>query len=147
MSANKFKVSFMENQNNITQEMTQEQWVKEKYQEALKYLADKGVIGTTVKTDECRHLGPYVAVWHISDTNNKSYWVINGDVPTDHVNIDVSKDARDVMRHFSLKWQMQAENLLAADDNSQQEFGKLLINKAENLYRLYEDASVWGAEA
>ncbi|MCH1933235.1 DUF4826 family protein, partial [Shewanella sp. A25] len=38
--------------------------------------------------------------------------MISGDLPTDLVSADAAKDAREVLRHFSLAWHLKAENLI-----------------------------------
>jgi hypothetical protein len=42
-------------------------------------------------------------------------------------------------------WQMKAENInrSAGTDKVQQDFAKLLIAKAEDLYKIQADESVW----
>lgn len=133
----------MENQQELTQEQQQE-WVRSHYQQALKYLAEKGILGVNVKADKSRYLIPAVAIWYIEDGSKQGYWVINGDVPADHVQIETAPDARESLRHFSMKWQLQAENLVKSEDEKQQEFGRMLIGRAEGLYQLFEKEELWG---
>lgn len=129
----------MENQSSINKE----EWLRNLYQDALKYLANKGIITTGIDKNKCQHLGPFIAIWKLSEANGKSYWVVNGEVPTDHLNIEVADNARDVLRHFSFKWQMQADSLMNSNDNAQKEFGALLVKSAENVYKVFEDDKVW----
>lgn len=124
-------------------EQEQQQWVKSQYQDATKYLAQKGLVTKSVAADDSRYLVPYVAIWKLTMNDGTKCWVIGGDLPTDHSSADVAPNAREAMRHFSLKWQMQAENLLGADDKSQNEFAQLLIGRAEGLYQLYENEKLW----
>ena len=42
-----------------------------------------------------------------------------GDLPTDHLVLEVKETARNIARHFSFKWQLQAENLLQSSDIEQ----------------------------
>ena len=127
-------------------EMTEEQkqqWVKEQYQIATKYLAEKGVVTNSVTVEESRYLVPLLALWKLTSLEGKKYWVLCGDLPSDHSSVDVAPNAREALRHFSLKWQMQAESLLQAKNKEQKDFAHLLIGRAEGLYKLYNDESLW----
>ena len=56
-------------------------------------------------------------------------------------------DARDVLRYFSLQWQLKAENLEANNtqqDARQAEFVQLLRSRADSLYSFYENETLWG---
>jgi len=124
-------------------EAEQKQWVKEQYQVATKYLAEKGMVTNSVKVEESRYLIPVLAIWQLTMLNGDSYWVLCGDLPTAHSRIDVAPNAREALKHFSLKWQMQAENLLKAQDTEQTELAQLLIGRADSLYKLCENEKLW----
>ncbi|MGS2719551.1 DUF4826 family protein [Paraglaciecola aestuariivivens] len=131
-----------------TNVVSQEQlsaWVKEQFQRANKHLAENGVLFESVVTSESRYLAPFVAVWKIKTSDGKFYWVISGDVPADFMPYELEKTARDAMRSFSLRWQLQADNLLnsGTQDNTQVEFANRLITKAEQLYDLFADDKAW----
>lgn len=126
--------------------MTEEQkqaWIREQYLKATKYLADKSLVTESVADKESRYLVPIMAVWKINLLDKTSVWVISGDLPTDHIALNNGEPARDVVRHFSLKWQLQAENLLRLDDKEQHQFAQLLIGRADGLYKIYEKAELW----
>ena len=71
------------------------------------------------------------------------FWVICGALPSDHNTFDIAPNAREAVQHFSLKWQMQEENLLKSGDKEQEQFAKLLISRAEGLYDMYQQDNVW----
>ena len=124
-------------------------WVREQFQSANKYLAERGLLSEQILTKESRYLVPEIAVWKFKLQNGKKVWVINGRVTTDHVNADVAKTPRDVMRHFSLQWQLKAENISAlgdAADPAQKGMVQILIRNAEALYQLSQDERLWGDE-
>ncbi|MGB1261315.1 MAG: DUF4826 family protein [Cognaticolwellia sp.] len=126
-------------------QMTQEQqqaWIREQYLKSTKYLADKGLVTDSVSETDSRYLVPVVALWKIKLLDKTTVWVIAGDLPTDHVVLEEGS-ARDIVRHFSLKWQLQAENLLASDNQDQHQFAQLLIGRADGLYQLYENTELW----
>jgi len=131
-----------EQQKNMTEEQ-QQQWVREQYQAATKYLATHGMVTDSVVVEESRYLVPMLAVWKLKIIDGSYVWAISGDLPNDHSTIEVAPNAREAVRHFSLKWQMQAENLLRTGDKEQEKFGKLLISRAEGLYDMYQKESIW----
>ncbi|WP_417658345.1 DUF4826 family protein [Pseudidiomarina sp.] len=128
--------------------MTEEQiseWVRAQFQAANKYLAEQGIITDRILSKDSRYLVPHVAVWKFTTQDKKTLWVINGDVPTDIIGDKAAKDARDAMRYFALRWQMQAEGVLqqATNEPEQQKYAQYLINRAENLYQLSESKEMW----
>ena len=128
------------------QEMTteeQQQWVREQYQVATKYLAGHGLVTESVVVEESRYLIPFLSVWKLKVLDGSFYWVICGDLPSDHNAIAVAPNAREAIRHFSFKWQLQAENLLKTGDKEQIDFAQLLISRAEGLYDMYQREDVW----
>lgn len=127
-------------------EMTQEEqqaWVREQYLKATKYLAQKGLVTESVADTESRYLIPLMAVWKINLLDKTKVWVICGDLPTDHLVLEENESARNVLRHFTFKWQIQADGLLKSDSQEQLDYAKLLMTKAEGLYQLYAKDDVW----
>jgi hypothetical protein len=130
-------------------QMTPEQqqaWVREQYLKATKYLAEKGHVTESVADTESRYLIPIMALWKINLIDKSKVWVITGDVPTDHLVLETNEAARDVIRHFSFKWQVQADDLLSSNDKEQSTFANLLIQKAEGLYELFSKDELWIAK-
>ena len=131
-----------------SQEVSQEQlsaWVKEQFQRANKHLAEKGVLFDTVVTEESRYLAPFVAIWKIKALDGKFFWVVSGDVPADFMPYKSEKNARDALRGFSFRWQLQADNILnsGTDDKTQHDFADRLIAKAEAVYELFSNDKAW----
>ncbi|NKF51530.1 DUF4826 family protein [Shewanella sp. WXL01] len=131
------------------QEALRAQWVREHFQKANKFLAEKGVIPTKVHTEESRYLAPYLAVWKMDAKQPKkqTFWVMSGDLPSDYVDVKVAATARDALRHFSMMWQLKAENLHQSgltQDKTQREFANLLVSRAESLYHMHNDDKLWG---
>lgn len=124
-------------------EQEQQQWVREQYQAATKFLADRGLITQSVADTESRYLVPLMSVWKINLTDNTSVWAISGDLPTDYSPVSVANNAREAVRHFSLKWQLQAESLLKDDKEESKKLAEHLISRAEGLYQLFDDDQIW----
>lgn len=134
----------------MPQPMTEEEsaaWVREQWQHANMFLAENGVVPSTLNHNVSRYLVPVLALWKITGEDNKTYWVINGELPTDFMLADNAPDARDAMRHFSLKWQVQAANVMDNSESSEAQRSRagFLQNRAESLYRFYEDESLWNS--
>jgi len=124
-------------------EQEQQEWVREQYQVATKYLATKGMVTNSVKVESSRYLVPLLAIWQLTLLNGERYWVLCGDLPTDHSPLNVATTAREALKHFSFKWQLQAENLLKAGDKEQDDFAQLLIGRAQGLYQVSENEKLW----
>ncbi len=132
----------MANEKQMTED-DQQQWVREQYQVATKYLAEQGLVTNSVAVEDSRYLIPFLAIWKLKILDGKSFWVICGDLPTDHSNASVAPNAREALSHFSYKWQIQAENLLKSADKEQHKFAQLLIGRAEGLYGLHQKDDLW----
>jgi len=121
----------------------QQEWIRQQYQIATKYLAEQGHVTDSVVAEESRYVIPFMSMWKLKALNGSYFWVICGDLPSDHNIIDIAKNAREAVRHFSMKWQLQAENLLQSEDKTQEAFAQLLIQKANNLYDLAQEDRFW----
>lgn len=134
----------------MTEQLNEQQmtaWVQAQFQKANQFLAQEGILFDSVITEQSRYLAPYLAVWKIKAVDQKVYWVISGDLPTDVALAVNANDARDVLRYFSLQWQLKAENLEANNtqkDARQAEFVQLLRSRADSLYAFYENETLWG---
>jgi hypothetical protein len=64
-------------------------------------------------------------------------WIIGGNVPADSVHSSAARTPRDAVRHFALKWQLDAGQMDDADAAS------TLVEHAEYLYALSDDDRFW----
>ena len=64
-------------------------------------------------------------------------WIIGGNVPIDSVHSSAAASPRDAVRHFALKWQLDADQVEDADA------AKTLVGHAEYLYALSDDDRFW----
>lgn len=140
----------MEQTNTATQPTEQQiaQWQRDTFENSQKHLASKGIIPQSVFDKESRYLAPFFAVWKIKSQNGKSYWVISGRLPTDHVEVTAAATARDAIRHFSLLWQLKADEIVQSGikEQTQLDFANLLVNRAHGLYEFYEKDELWTNE-
>jgi hypothetical protein len=123
------------------------EWVREQFRKANKHLAENGVLFESVVTEESRYLAPYVAIWKIKSRDNKFFWVIAGDLPSDFVLYENAGTAREVIKHFSMSWQMKAQTILNMPDadQTQLDFANLLIERADGLYDIQKEDGLWQA--
>ncbi|WP_333608195.1 DUF4826 family protein [Arsukibacterium sp.] len=129
-------------------EFTEEQrveWIRTQFQKANEYLATKGILPDNVAVSESRYLPPLVALWKLNTKAREAFWVISGDLPTDHMAYSGAADAREAMRSFSLRWQLKAEQIVNAGitDKTQQDFADLLVARAQGLYELFDNEQLW----
>ncbi|MBS3796619.1 DUF4826 family protein [Pseudoalteromonas sp. BDTF-M6] len=118
------------------------------FETAQKHLAKKGIMPKIVVDKDSRFIAPLCAVWKFKAQNGKTYWVITGQLPADHVEVSAANTAREAIRYFSLQWQVKAEQLLSSTrlEKTQQDFAQLLINRAHGLYELYDKQDLWANE-
>jgi hypothetical protein len=124
------------------------QWVQAQFRKANEYLASKGILPDQVVVKESRYLAPLIAVWKIKSQDRKEYWVLSGDLPTDHLAVSAAPDAKEAIRAFSLNWQLKAQQIIdsGTTDKTQQDFANLLISRAHGLYDLFDQDEIWQAQ-
>ncbi|TRX56918.1 DUF4826 family protein [Thalassomonas sp. M1454] len=137
-----------ENQPRDVKELTEEesqQLIRNLYLKATKYLADKGIVTNSVTAEDSRYLLPIVSVWKLNTLADGTLWVISGEVPCDHIPVKAAATAQEALRHFSMKWQLQAENIMQSSrgDETQVKFAQLLVKRAEGLHHLCNDEKLW----
>lgn len=121
------------------------EWIRSQFQKANLHLAEKGILQQSVAVEDSRYLPPYVAIWKINAIDKHSYWVISGDLPSDYVAVSAAENARDALRAFSFRWQLQAQKLIDAgiNDQTSQDYVNLLVSRAQSLYELFENQTLW----
>lgn len=137
------------------QELTPEQrqqaelaWQRESFQNAQKHLAEKGILPKTIIEKDSRFLAPFFGIWKMRAQNGKTYWVITGNLPSDHAEVSAAKTAREAVRYFSFQWQVKAQQIMQnpVQDKTQVDFANLLVNRAHGLYEFFEKDELWKNE-
>jgi hypothetical protein len=120
-------------------------WARETFDKAVQVIIDRGVLdGALIEAKPSWALPKKLVVGQVRETNETTgfNWVICGHLmPTDHLGATVAATPRDAARHFSLKWQLDATR---TKDSS---VADILIAKAEELYEIVEDDSLWLAQS
>jgi hypothetical protein len=114
-------------------------WLREQLDDAV-----VGLININVFEDALIEIKPAwvlpmrLLVGKAREQNNPTNfrWFICGEVPLDHIGADSATTPREVIRHFALKWQIDASKLDG-------EAAKTMIDDAESLYALADDERFW----
>ncbi len=134
------------------------QWNQDNYIEAMKYCDKHGLKVEKFDQKQSRVLPPVLAVWKINLVSQpkSSIWLIGGEVMMDHVDAAIAPNAREVLRHFSMSWQLKASQLEKVletnssgnlDIEQQRKVIDTLISKAEALYEMYSNKQAWGTDS
>lgn len=141
-----------EKQNNPEQEKLNA-WIKSQLNAAVDKLTDQGRINSLLIEAKPAWVLPYqILIGKIRAQGESSgfEWFICGDIPTDFLESKVASTPRDVARHFSMKWQLQAARYQALEskpplpaDSDWNEIDQQLAEKAEALYGLVNEPGLW----
>jgi hypothetical protein len=135
-------------------------WANEQMKAMAKHLASHGLIEKDQISVEGRWSYPFrillAQAWGAQRPHER-FWVVAGDVPTDHLDGSMAADPRAALRHFALRWQAQAARLKSGDKDlapgearskdrmNWTELGESLALRAEFVYSLAEDDRNWQA--
>ena len=116
-------------------------WTAETLRTAVQSLLDNGITDTPLVEAKPEWILPFqLLIGKIREQSDETgfWWFITGDFPTDHVDSSVAASLREAARYFALRWQVRAAN--------DAEAGSEVAEKAESLYQLTEDDSLWPVE-
>ena len=142
------------------QAATQE-WVQKNSKMLAEYLFSMSVLTRDMKLS-CRWIVPHKVMvaeaWAEKNPDDR-YWLIAGSnaVLMDYAKAEVAGAPREALRHFALKWQLQAERIRTTSDRREfdaQTQNRLadvdmptvadsIAEKAEYLYTLIENETNW----
>ncbi len=142
-----------ENQSQSAENVDEKKWLQQEHGKLQQYASRNTLDLTRIIQKDSAILPPYVAVWFIeSKSNLKGFWVITGDLPSDHIVGDNAQSARDAIKYFALRWQLKAENILikleqesseAGSNNTKKQFAEILISRADTLYQFADKDDLW----
>ncbi len=128
----------MTEQNLTHQSKELDEWTKQRLDAAVRELTGRARFESMVVEAKTAWVLPFtLLIGRIREQGQSGgfEWFICGDAPVTLVHSSLAATPRDAARHFSLQWQLDAEQLGDA--------GYDLVKKAEALYELVEDASLW----
>lgn len=131
-------------------------WFKPLLDNVVVELQARNVVSGTAVEASPVWMFPYkiliAKVWGLGQ-KNRFTWTIAGEAMiTDHIPGKMAATPKDAARHFALKWQMDADRLIAlANSNTPVEgkrehlsaYAHKLIHDAEALYGLTEQDGIW----
>ena len=130
-------------------------WTREKLDEAVEQMMRLGIVTDLLVEARPVWTLPYkIMIGQVRDSRDQTTlrWVISGEVPIDYLDSAVASTPREAARHFALKWQLDAaryqdpsvQKTLGPDQaQSWDHIGRRLADKAEALFALVEDESLW----
>lgn len=131
-------------------------WAKDRLARAVNEVMASGIFdGAVAEARPEWTLPNKIVIGRIRDAGSGSqeYWVIAGELPTDCVSAELCATPREAARHFALKWQIGAEQLLDPESRKAQGLNQdrdweveseELAGIAESLYQVVEADKVWG---
>ncbi len=146
----------MTEQTNETDNEALKSWYTTVLNTMVKEMIKTGAVTGTAVEARPIWVSPYkvliAKVWDVSQKSN-FIWAISGDnVITDHIAGSMAVTPKEVARHFSLKWQMDADRLLSLAKNQtpienakthMEPYTEKLIQCAEYLYDFTDRDDVW----
>ena len=130
-------------------------WARKKLRKAVDETIQRGAfVDQVVEAKPIWVLHEKVAIGQARESSRPDafVWIICGDLPTDHVGSRAAATPRDALRHFALKWHMDAERYKIPavrkahgwpEDKDVSHLTDQLIAKAEELYAIVEEDSLW----
>ncbi len=131
-------------------------WYKEQLDAVVKeMLRIEAVSGAAVEAAPIWAAPNRILIAKVWQAGRKNYfiWTISGEsVHMDHIRGSMAATPRDAARHFSLKWQMDADRLINLANKKTPDgktranveaFGNKLIQQAEFLYSMVEQDAGW----
>jgi SAM-dependent methyltransferase len=112
-------------------------WIKQKLEMAVHDLMDRGVVESIMVEAKPAWVFPLkVLIGKIREKNQAGGfdWFICGEVPTDHVHSSLASTPREAAKYLALKWQLDA---------TRQDSDSGLVEKAQALYELVNEESLW----
>jgi len=128
----------MTEQNLTHQSKELDEWTKQRLDAAVRELTNQGRFNSMTVEAKTAWVLPFVLlIGRIREQGQSGgfEWFICGDAPMTLVHSSLAATPRDAARHFSLQWQLDSAHLGDA--------GQDLVKKAEALYELVEDSSLW----
>ena len=128
------------------------QWLAEQRERVVAYLQAEEVAHGDVAGAPELHMAPHLALWVVAGPADKAdWWVVSGDVPTDHVSSHRAPDPRAALRTFAKKWRTAASVMATRDgDNADgvteaqsKAASRNLFERAKMLWQLAEKDELW----
>lgn len=130
-------------------------WVREQHGLMARYASQRGLIGDDAEGVPVWSIPHQIFLGRFYDKDNRAggYWYIAGALPSDHIPADVAANAREAVRHFALKWQLQSAQIGEGGESGEEavvDFANAADNlsrSAEGLMACVENDALWDGAA
>ena len=115
-------------------------WVREQHDLMAQYAGRRELIGSDAEGVPVWSIPHQIFLGRFYDkaSPEQGYWYVAGGVPSDHIPSHLAASAREALRHFSLKWQLQAAQIEESSSSGQGDHPPDFANVAKNLARSAE---------
>ncbi|MFK8015295.1 MAG: DUF4826 family protein [Gammaproteobacteria bacterium] len=115
-------------------------WVREQHDQMARYAVRLELIGEDAEGLPIWSIPHQVFLGRFYDKTNAQagYWYVGGSVPSDHIERHLAPDAREAVRYFALKWQLQAAQIEEGGGDNVVEERADFADVASNLARAAE---------
>lgn len=138
----------------IDTEEQEARWLAAERQRVEEYLEAEGLEHGALPSEPELHMAPHLALWLVAGPRAEggSWWVVSGDVPTDHVSSQRAPDARQALRSLSKKWRTAASVMAARTDadnadhagpEESRRVAEQLFDRARRLWDLAAQDDLW----
>ena len=134
----------------------EEAWCAARQSEVGAYLAERRIPHGEIGEWPAWHVAPVVSIWAVESAeraNAMGWWVICGDVPSDHIPAALAADPREAVRSIAARWRAAAGAAscgavpiapnLGRTEGELRKVAPMLASRAGLLVRWAEDDSVW----
>ena len=142
-----------ENQSQSGEKFDEKKWLQQEHGKVQQYASQNSLDLIRIVQKDSAVLPPLVAIWFIESKRHlNGFWVITGDLPSDHIVGDNAQSARDAIKYFALRWHLKAENILieleqesseVESNKTKKQFAEILISKADGLYQFADRDDLW----
>lgn len=116
------------------------QWLRKTLDQAAKEIGERGLLDDAaieVKPEWALPFSILVGKARNQGEMRSFRWFICGEVALDTIDAALADSARDAIRSFAMKWQLDATRAKTTEESEQ------LVRSAEQLYPLAEDERLW----
>ena len=115
-------------------------WVRKMLDNAAKEIGASGILDDPLIEVKPEWMLPFAILVGKARSQGESRvfrWFICGEMPLDTIDAALADSAREAIRSFAMKWQLDAERSTSREESER------LVGAAENLYPLAEDDRLW----
>ena len=116
------------------------EWVRKMLDSAAKEIGERGILDDPLIEVKPEWMLPFAILVGRARPQGESRsfkWFICGEMPLDTIDAALADSAREAIRSFAMKWQLDAERSTSGEESER------LVDSAQKLYPLAEDDRLW----